>query len=673
MGTIQQVLCIFLVHFIAVNSFMGYEDDMFPLDFGGFFETDGPFPFEPNFDFLPFDDDFSSWKTWIPDTHMFAEFPPIMDIPKVQVSCDESKLTLMVDKKAFGLMLTRENMQLGDGCYSNKELPNQFVFSYDFNQCGTTLVLHEGLQAFTNSLHLSLKKTLPTQRQAPSSIHVFCTPKRSYDILEFTSHDQIGSFNIQAMDPSWTNTAESHFYKSGQMVNLQVSAKIRLDQQLFIQSCFVSASPVPHTRPRHTVVLNKGCSASLGSPYTVAQFVASNRADVVKLMLNTSQLISELYVHCSVLVSDQGVTSGSKSCNYNVIHSRWEELGGNVEVCDCCSSKCKGPSVKNHPGDTKAVVSIGPLVIVENDGETNLALVDSKPQTPPPNSMQSAPAEDHIVSGASVSRSKFLSSPESVVVVSQYPTARLTLWLPGEVHTDYDSNIISEHDLSGLLQSHGSNDPEQPLITEETLPSLYSNEIELHSSNEYKGDSSLLDMNLPQAVGWPDPEQPHNAVSAEEFQTENVFGRSETEPAHGDLSLPTEISINLMIGEPKSAVLDGKPITEEPQKKWLATETALNDINKSDFNPMKDEQPQMDAAPLSEDVAVQPIVRSKLEFSKHADGSQTLSYEEEVEQPEGKGHLGRSLRNVKRGKREPGLKGLHSTFLNLLRRMDKAE
>lgn len=59
---------------------------------------------------------------------------------------------------------------------------------------------------------------------------------------------------------SWSSTAESNVYKRGQVVNLQVSAKTRPEQpqQLFIQSCFVSASPEPQTRRRHAVIMNKG-------------------------------------------------------------------------------------------------------------------------------------------------------------------------------------------------------------------------------------------------------------------------------------------------------------------------------------------------------------------------------------------------------------------------------
>ena len=39
--------------------------------------------------------------------------------------------------------------------------------------------------------------------------------------------------------------------------------------------------------------------------------------------LLNSLLLLKLYVHCNVLLSDQGVTTGSKSCNYNVTQSRY--------------------------------------------------------------------------------------------------------------------------------------------------------------------------------------------------------------------------------------------------------------------------------------------------------------------------------------------------------------
>ncbi|CAG5866301.1 unnamed protein product [Menidia menidia] len=662
MGTLLLLLYGFLGHFFAANCFVEYEDAMYPDDYEVFLENDGLFPFETEFDFPPFDTIFSSWQTLIPDIRRLAEFPPIMNVPRVQVSCDESKLTLLVDKKSFGRMLTKEELLLGDDCYSNKELPNQFVFVYDFDQCGTTSTPHNGLQAFTNSLHVNLKKSLPTLSQTPPAVHVFCIPKRSAETLNFNPHETTGSFSIQAMNPSWTDTAETNLYTRGQMVNLQVSAKTRPDQQLFIQSCFVSASPEPQTRPRHAVVLNKGCSSSLGSPNTVTRFAASSSAHVVNLMLNTSYLTSELYVHCSVFISDKGVTSGSKLCNYNAIQSRWEELSGAMEVCDCCSSKCRGALAKYLPEGTKAVISLGPLEVV--DGDAGPAILDptQTPHTTSYNSMQSDPAEDHMVSGTSVFTSDLVSSPDGVIVVSQDPSARLTLWLPGHVVTNYDTTLTSHPEKEFSDQMKQSDGPghhdHQPASTDGAGLNSPTNKVDSNLSDEYK-DDSLWETHLPPVAGWLASAQPQNAFSTEEFHS-NEPGSSNAEHAQGALSLATEMSINAF-EKTKPVALD-EPFAEEPQNKWLATETTVKDIQ-SDLNP-ESELPQMDAAVLHEDVDDQPIIRSKLEFSKKADGSQTLSYEEEVKHPDRKGTL-RRVWDEKR-KRDSGAKRLHSTFLNLL-------
>lgn len=159
MGTLQQVLFIFLGHFLAGQSFR-LEDAVFPQDFGGSFDNNWLFPFDRNFDSPLFDDLLSSWRSWSPGFHMLGDVPSI-DAPRVQVFCDETKLTLVVEKKAFGLMLTEEEMQLGDGCYSNKELPNQFVFVYDLDQCGTTSVV--GCETFpTTGFKLNTLKSFLT-------------------------------------------------------------------------------------------------------------------------------------------------------------------------------------------------------------------------------------------------------------------------------------------------------------------------------------------------------------------------------------------------------------------------------------------------------------------------------------------------------------------------------
>lgn len=137
MGAIHVFLCIFLPHLISARSAIRYQDDAFSQDFARFF-GDLPPPFERKLNLVPFDTIFSSWRSHTPDFHLLGELPPIVVVPKVQVFCDESKLTLLVDKRTNGLTLTGEEIQLGDGCYSNRELLDLFIFTYGFDQCGTT-------------------------------------------------------------------------------------------------------------------------------------------------------------------------------------------------------------------------------------------------------------------------------------------------------------------------------------------------------------------------------------------------------------------------------------------------------------------------------------------------------------------------------------------------------
>ncbi|XP_046907907.1 zona pellucida protein C [Hypomesus transpacificus] len=174
------------------------------------------------------------------------------------------------------------------------------------------------------------------------------------------------SHRLNVPAASWIHPEESNLYYRGQIVQLQAAATVDPHQSLFIQTCFVSVFADPDARPRLGVIVNKGCTASVGSEHAVvAQFVAFRRHDAVNLILDTSNLQTEVYLHCSVIISDKGVTTYSKCCNYNDLKSRWVELNGNFDVCSCCGSKCKGSSSRNIHIAAKAVVSSGLLIIAD--------------------------------------------------------------------------------------------------------------------------------------------------------------------------------------------------------------------------------------------------------------------------------------------------------------------
>lgn len=113
------------------------------------------------------------------------------------------------------------------------------------------------------------------------------------------------------------------------------------------------------------------CATPLDSSHSAVQFVASMRPNVINFVLNTSYIIPEvsvylkrlalvffslllllifgifpkLFIHCTVLISDQGTTPGSKSCNYDATQSR------------CVQSSFLPPLL--HLSNTSACVSDG--------------------------------------------------------------------------------------------------------------------------------------------------------------------------------------------------------------------------------------------------------------------------------------------------------------------------
>lgn len=294
--------------------------------------------------------------------------------------------------------------------------------------------------------------------------------------------------------------------------------------------------------------------------------------------------------------------------------------------------------------DAKGIVKIGPLLIVD-DWLWSPALPDSTPLDESgfslPTTMSATPhaGENGIVSAASLTQADLQSSPQGVLVLRQEPTTRLALWLPGQVQGDglYSQSVPVQDGYS--VQEDSTIQGNQNLPMDEIAQSV----------SEHKDYSSQWGMKMTLIDGWQIPQQ--NEIVGEGFQGKSRSGRSgnsDTKATQLNLSLPTEMNVNLrLVEKPKVAVPeateDAIHMTWSPED--LSTSSAI----------------QMVAAMEPE---VQPVIRTKLEFSKGSDGSKKLSYEEEVAQDQRD-----AVRTHAKDyfKRKLGLKGLRSTFLDLLR------
>lgn len=292
----------------------------------------------------------------------------------------------------------------------------------------------------------------------------------------------------------------------------------------------------------------------------------------------------------------------------------------------------------------KAVVSKGPFIVVDDDRELGPALPESKPQTSsslPTTMMSDTPAEDLMVSASTLSQRMPESTAQGVVMVSQDPTSRLTLWLPGPVQTEH-SNVYPLED--GLLtHSQPGDHPEQQLsATEESFLSSPTNE--LSGPTKVKGDPLLWDVKLVSLTdGWPVSQD--DEVIAEFPRTR--FGRSGNLAAQAGSPLPNEINVSLMFEKSKQTSSDSED--SKTHTKWPPTDVTNSALGDGFSQVQLDTEPEAD---------IQPIIHTKLEFMKGANGLKRLSYEEEVKQ---------KVEKPPQGKQEGRLKGLRSTFLSLLR------
>ncbi|KAK6307125.1 hypothetical protein J4Q44_G00222730 [Coregonus suidteri] len=579
---------------------------------------------------IPYDTIFSSWLTGVPNFNMLAELPPHINLPRIQVICSGTQLNLQVDKRFNGVVLSGDELMFGEGCQSNGAHGNEFVFIYELTQCGTNRETHNGFETYSNFLHFNPRNSLFTSWLTPFLLPISCMQQRSEasppaatpvpPMPVLTPVHKSWGFTVNAMNPSWTNAAEINIYERGQIIYLQVSVSTRPapNQQLFIRSCFASMFPDPATRTRLGVILNKGCVASVASQHAVAEFVALRRADAVNFILNTSLLPLQTYVHCSVIISNQGVSPDAKSCNYNRIKSRWEEISGDVEVCRCCGSRCKGSSFKTPLIDAKAIVSIGPLMVVGGEPKANLLPSAHQQEFSSSSQMSNYTQADSSDSGMYRYKSSLL--PQ---FVSAAPSGLNILMAAGASVSDrsLETNML----------------PEPPRLS----PSVVAEGLMVLSQD--KGDS--LTVWLPGQV-----------------------------QVHSDVGLRAPLSSYMHRDAPwvPSPSVQNDDLGKTPVPKVYSEAAKQNSLLNSAMDGIWSQQTET----VIKATDSQSVVRTKLQLTQAADGSQTLSYEE-ARRPRGEEPGIRRRFGVEESIPEKrlgtGQTNLVSSLLDLLRRLDKAE
>ncbi|TRY56182.1 hypothetical protein DNTS_002536, partial [Danionella cerebrum] len=161
--------------------------------------------------------------------------------------------------------------------------------------------------------------------------------------------ERFGAFTITPVDEFWKPLELGKSFDLGEPVCFEAKApRSSGNLRLYLNSCFVSASPsFPHMET-HTVVHNAGCLVDSENS-TVTKFYPGPDKTTVRLCIEAflfkSMLLmpadnKNLFLHCELDLGPENPMSKAKSCTYDAHSKKWTELYGQDLVCECCDSTC---------------------------------------------------------------------------------------------------------------------------------------------------------------------------------------------------------------------------------------------------------------------------------------------------------------------------------------------
>ncbi|XP_035388676.1 zona pellucida protein C [Electrophorus electricus] len=496
------------------------------------------------------------------------------------------------------------------------------------------------------------------------------------------------------MNSSWNGSAETNVYQRGDLLYLQASVSGVPGRELYIQSCYATPSLDPADESRYTLILNKGC---VSSKQSVVKFVSRQNCSI-NLILHTSTLkFSQVYVHCSMVLSHYGLSPSTKSCNYNKNASRWVELGGQTAVCDCCASRCRGlPHYRGLLGEFMVLVSTVPVTIVEQPSsigasQFGASAIDAGKGWTVSGAAQSSTERGWVASetsgaGSSV-RNKLNSSPwwsqpavtNEVMVINQDLGDALSLWLPG-LMVDIQSNPVFKMEIDSQKVKGHIPSLSSPL-TEELLLDDYGAEGQKEEPLKISSELKSPNQELPGVADWlaadaPDLRSEELDSSDTNYASDFWENQEEGEELRGDVfgNFSPHSPVDESAEDVPPLHADG-PISQ------------LHNALKNKIRGKTESEDEVVVLSRTEmlfkrvkDVQLEPLKQSKLTLTQDPDGSSSLRYEEQqrtpymADQEVRKTWLDLGRKGVGEGRRtQLGTGGeLMVSLLDLLRGLNKA-
>ncbi|XP_073702555.1 zona pellucida glycoprotein 3d tandem duplicate 1 [Garra rufa] len=307
---------------------------------------------------------------------------PVRNARGVEVWCGYSKISVRMNKNLLGFRYSPSSFRLGT-CPVSRFDENFLYFHYDLNDCDSTLTMIKGQIMYSNTVHYTPAEPQGTViRAVPLTLNIQCLYNRfhySYKMgfvpvarerMFHKTFERRAKFTLSVCNEHWERLEGNGSFVLGEPMYFEVSAAyISEDERTFVDSCYVTASRDSKAIPQHNVIRNYGCMEDSRRQGSFSRFL-QRQANIIRFSVDAFLLPqvtgTHFYLHCMVSVHSATTSATAKSCTFNNVERRWEELDTDASVCACCDSTCEIESTSSLPHVTQSITS-KPWILDKNE------------------------------------------------------------------------------------------------------------------------------------------------------------------------------------------------------------------------------------------------------------------------------------------------------------------
>ncbi|KAL1005852.1 hypothetical protein UPYG_G00064780 [Umbra pygmaea] len=306
---------------------------------------------------------------WVKDI-LLATIPPITPAPSrghwMEIMCHIDRMAVRIRKSIFTNPKAWKFVRLMS-CPVNPAVADaeHFKFDYYLDGCGMEIASTPDRIYYSTVLKYEPKATGGILRELPFSVPLECSYNRFHRSYKVGFHPHLhgqtlfralkankAGVTIALHDRLWNELPADTVYPLGKPVYFEVRVTPgSRDQLVYINTCFVTASPDATATRKYTVIDNYGCMVDSLKTDT-SRFISQPKKTSLRFSVGAfifSEMVHQrydtkkFYMHCEITMGSFRPTPSAKSCNYDPESKMWVELRSPVSVCACCDRRCPSP------------------------------------------------------------------------------------------------------------------------------------------------------------------------------------------------------------------------------------------------------------------------------------------------------------------------------------------